>query len=290
MFVHPSTPTATRPAVRSTLRGTIAPVALIIAGLALVGLAIVVPGSAGAAPVGPGSTIAVANTPYASSSGGCDPTRDGWHIVLVGLSTGNGQPPTAGDFGSVALTFADGSTGTAAFTDVSSGSVAHFLDASTNQNGPATITAASMTCPPGTNVAGFVNFVISHPPCGTNPTTTTTNPVVTTSTTSNPVVTTSTTSNPSNTTTTANNPSNTTTTTNNPSGVPLPGGSGGSGGLAGSGAGGGGSGSTNWVQAARTSGLLPVTGVDVAVLAIAGLAMFTGGLGLHVAGRRKTPL
>jgi len=288
--------------------------------LALVGLAIVVPGSAGAAPVGPGSTIAVANTPYASSSGGCDPTRDGWHIVLVGLSTGNGQPPTAGDFGSVALTFADGSTGTAAFTDVSSGSVAHFLDASTNQNGPATITAASMTFPPGTNVAGFVNFVISHPPCGTNPTTTTTNPVVTTSTTSNPVVTTSTTSNPvvttstttnpvvttsttsnpvvttsttsnpSNTTTTANNPSNTTTTTNNPSGVPLPGGSGGSGGLAGSGAGGGGSGSTNWVQAARTSGLLPVTGVDVAVLAIAGLAMFTGGLGLHVAGRRKTPL
>ena len=127
-----------------------------VATLTALGALLVVAGSliapgARATTVGPGSTVSVSNLPYASSEGGCDPSRDGWHIVMNGVTTSSGTTPQASDFAAVQLTFADGSSGSATFTDMT-GAVAHFLDATTNQNAPATIVTATLTFPSGTAV------------------------------------------------------------------------------------------------------------------------------------------
>jgi LPXTG-motif cell wall-anchored protein len=167
-------------------------------GVALMAVAVLVPSSAGATVAGPGVTVEVENTPYSSGDGECDEDRNGWHIIMNGLNY-EGDIPTADDFGPVNLMFSDGSTAQALFTDVSSGTVAHFLNDTVNQDGPFEVTAAAMTFPDGTSITSFNKFVISHPPCNTIVTTTTTVPDTTTTT--SPVTTETTTTVPETTTT-----------------------------------------------------------------------------------------
>ncbi len=180
-----------------------------VAGVALMAVAVLVPSSAGAVVVAPGVTVEVDNTPYSSDQGECDETRDGWHIIMNGIETTDGNPPTADDFGPVNLMFSDGSTAQALFTDASGDKVAHFLNDDVNQEGAFTVTAGAMTFPNGTRITSFNNLVISHPPCGTIVTTTTTVPDTTTTT----VPDTTTTTVPDTTTTTSPVTTETTTTT-----------------------------------------------------------------------------
>jgi LPXTG-motif cell wall-anchored protein len=177
-----------------------------VAGVALMAVAVLVPSSAGAVVVAPGVAVEVDNTPYSSDQGECDESRDGWHIIMNGIKTTDGKPPTADDFGPVNLMFSDGSTAQALFTDASGSKVAHFLNDDVNQEGAFTVTAGAMTFPNGTRITSFNKLVISHPPCGTIVTTTTTVPDTTTST----VPDTTTTTVPDTTTTTV--PDTTTTT------------------------------------------------------------------------------
>ena len=167
----PTTPATNHPP-GATRRG-LGPAAVFVTGALLVLAAFVIPTSAGAMSVGPGTIASVQNTPYSSDSGGCDPSRDGWHLIMNGIKHGSKHGSgelTGSDFGPVTLTFSNGSSGSAVFTDASS-KTAHFLDATTNQSGgPFTITSASMTFPGGTTVTSFNNFVVSHPPCGSVPT------------------------------------------------------------------------------------------------------------------------
>ena len=214
----PTTPATNHPP-GATRRG-LGPAAVFVTGALLVLAAFVIPTSAGAMSVGPGTSASVQNTPYSSDSGGCDPSRDGWHLIMNGIKHGSGKL-TGSDFGPVTLTFSNGSSGSAVFTDASS-KTAHFLDATTNQSGgPFTITSASMTFPGGTTVTSFNNFVVSHPPCGSVPTSTTSTTADTTTstaestTTSNPVST-ETTSTTLDTTTTTNPVSTETTSTTSP--------------------------------------------------------------------------
>ena len=214
----PTTPATNHPP-GATRRG-LGPAAVFVTGALLVLAAFVIPTSAGAMSVGPGTSASVQNTPYSSDSGGCDPSRDGWHLIMNGIEHGSGEL-TGSDFGPVTLTFSNGSSGSAVFTDASS-KTAHFLDATTNQSGgPFTITSASMTFPGGTTVTSFNNFVVSHPPCGSVPTSTTSTTADTTTstaestTTSNPVST-ETTSTTLDTTTTTNPVSTETTSTTSP--------------------------------------------------------------------------
>ena len=206
----------------ATRRG-LGPAAVFVTGALLVLAAFVIPTSAGAMSVGPGTSASVQNTPYSSDSGGCDPSRDGWHLIMNGIEHGSGEL-TGSDFGPVTLSFSNGSSGSAVFTDASS-KTAHFLDATTNQSGgPFTITSASMTFPGGTTVTSFNNFVVSHPPCGSVPTSTTSTTADTTTstaestTTSNPVSTETTSTTLDTTTTTADSTTTTaeSTTTSNP--------------------------------------------------------------------------
>ena len=217
----PTTPATNHPP-GATRRG-LGPAAVFVTGALLVLAAFVIPTSAGAMSVGPGTSASVQNTPYSSDSGGCDPSRDGWHLIMNGIKHGSGEL-TGSDFGPVTLTFSNGSSGSAVFTDASS-KTAHFLDATTNQSGgPFTITSASMTFPGGTTVTSFNNFVVSHPPCGSVPTSTTSTTADTTTstaestTTSNPVSTETTSTTLDTTTTTADSTTTTaeSTTTSNP--------------------------------------------------------------------------
>ena len=217
----PTTPATNHPP-GATRRG-LGPAAVFVTGALLVLAAFVIPTSAGAMSVGPGTSASVQNTPYSSDSGGCDPSRDGWHLIMNGIEHGSGEL-TGSDFGPVTLTFSNGSSGSAVFTDASS-KTAHFLDATTNQSGgPFTITSASMTFPGGTTVTSFNNFVVSHPPCGSVPTSTTSTTADTTTstaestTTSNPVSTETTSTTLDTTTTTADSTTTTaeSTTTSNP--------------------------------------------------------------------------
>jgi LPXTG-motif cell wall-anchored protein len=219
--------------------------------------------------------VEINNTPYSSSSGACDEARNGWHIIMNGITTFDGEPPAAEDFGPVNLTFSDGSTAQALFTDASGSQVAHFLNNNTNQNGFFEVTAGAMTFPNGTRITSFNQFVISHPPCGTI-VTTTTNPVTTeTTTTTSPVVTTDTTTTVPDTTTTIN-PVITVPTTTIPPGTPTV--------------------DTatveRQVQAARTAraatgSTLPTTGIDGGPFVLAGLLLLAAGTALLVVTRRR---
>ena len=71
------------------------------------------------------------------------------------------------------IKFVGGSTAVATFTNTS-GPVAHFLNSTVNQTGNFTVASASMTWPAGTDITGYTNFRISHPPCGTTESTDTT--------------------------------------------------------------------------------------------------------------------
>jgi len=56
------------------------------------------------------------------------------------------------------ITFSDGTTGVATFTDLAGGNTAHFLDGADHQSGNFTIASATMTFPAGTDITGFGNF------------------------------------------------------------------------------------------------------------------------------------
>jgi len=240
---------------------------LAVVGALLVLVATVLPQSAQAVDVGPGSTASVANVPYSSLSGGCDESRDGWHIVMNGVETSDGEPATAADFGPIALTFSDASTGSAVFTDMS-GPVAHFLDAVTNQSGEFTLTSATMTFPAGSRVTAYNNFRISHPPCGTV-TTTSTNPVST--------ETTSTTGPVSTETTSTTSPVSTASTATTREGAIV----------AAADAGGQSGGGTSGGTAGRSGSSLPDTGLDGLPFVIAGSLLMASGAALWVVRRRQ---
>ncbi len=133
--------------------------------------------------VDPGSTTAVAgNSPYSTVGKTCDPNRNGYHFIMNGLEYPAGSVIDAADFGPINITFSDGSTAVASFTDLAGDKTAHFLNSTVNQTGNFTITSATMAFPAGSDITGFGNFVISHPPCGTTSTTTTTTVAPTTTT------------------------------------------------------------------------------------------------------------
>lgn len=113
----------------------------------------------------PGTTVFVDNTPYSSYEQNCDHSRDGWHISMTQLAYPYEAVIDGSDFGPVDLTFSNGSHGVALFTDLTGGNVAHFLDSTHNQAGNFTITSASLTFPDGSDITGYGQFVISHPPC-----------------------------------------------------------------------------------------------------------------------------
>jgi LPXTG-motif cell wall-anchored protein len=263
-----------------TQRRPLASLALIFGGVVLVAVVALLPTSAGAIDVSPELSVEVANTPYSSGSGQCDESRDGWHIIMNGIETSDGEPATAADFGPVNLLFSDSSTAQALFTDASGDKVAHFLNNTVNQEGAHTVTSAVMTFPAGTRITSFNNFVISHPPCGTI-VTTTTNPVTTeTTSTTSPVSTETTTTNPVSTeTTSTTSPVSTLPTTSIPPGTPM------------------GAATVDTVfierqvQAARTAqaagATLPSTGIDGRPFIMTGLLLLTAGIALWVITRRK---
>src|SRR4051812_7418332 len=163
-------------------------------------------------PVVAGTVAPVNNAPSYSTLGkSCDPQRDGYHFIMNQLDYPADSVINGSGFGPINITFSNGSTGVALFTDLAGGNTAHFLDSTHNQSGNFTITSASMTFPAGTDITGYGNLVISHPPCGTSSTTTTTVAPTTTTTTVAP--TTTTTVAPTTTTTVAPTTTTTTTTT-----------------------------------------------------------------------------
>jgi LPXTG-motif cell wall-anchored protein len=260
-------------------RRPLASLALIFSGVVLVAVVALLPTSAGATDVSPELSVEVANTPYSSDGGQCDESRDGWHIIMNGVVTSDGEPATADDFGPVNLLFSDSSTAQALFTDASGDKVAHFLNDTVNQEGAHTITSAVMTFPAGTRITSFNNFVISHPPCGTIETTTTTVPDTTTTTSPVSTETTSTTSPVSTETTSTTSPVSTLPTTSIPPGRPM------------------GAATVDTVfierqvQAARTAQAagttLPSTGIDGRPFIVTGLLLLTAGIALWVITRRK---
>src|SRR5215212_9207352 len=114
---------------------------------------------------GPGTTVSVDNAPYNTAGKPCDPNRDGYHFIMNGLDYPANATIDASDFGPVLITFSNGSTATASFTDLAGGKTAHFLNNTVNQTGNFTITSATMTFPAGSDITGFNQFVISHAPC-----------------------------------------------------------------------------------------------------------------------------
>jgi hypothetical protein len=179
---------------------------LMLGGAVLMTVVASVPSVADATEIGAGvtveagMTVEVADTPYPSDSGSsgagkCEDGRNGWHIIMKGLSTSDGQPPTAGDFGPVDLAFSDGTTAQALFTDLS-GRTAHFLNDTVNQQGSFTVTGGAMTLPDDTRITSFNKFAMRHTPCGAGTTSTTTSPVITDTTTTSPVSTDTTTAPP----------------------------------------------------------------------------------------------
>ncbi len=133
--------------------------------------------------VGPGFTGAVSNAPYSTAGQTCDPNRNGYHFIMNQLVYPEGAVINAADFGPINITFSDGSTAVATFTDLAGGQTAHFLNSTVDQTGNFTITSATMIFPAGTDITSFGGFVISHPPCGTTTTNTTTTVVPSTTTT-----------------------------------------------------------------------------------------------------------
>ena len=133
-----------------------------------------------ASSVGPGSVAIVGNPGYSTVAHSCDEYRNGYHIIMTGLVYATGATVDGGDFGPITITFSDGSTAIATFTDLSAGATAHFLNNTVNQNGNFTIDSAQMTFPAGSDITGFNQFSISDPPCGTVVPTTTTEAATTT--------------------------------------------------------------------------------------------------------------
>ncbi len=144
-------------------------------------------GTSFAAGVGPGSSVTVNNVPFSSAGQSCDPTRDGWHFIMNQLEYPVGSVIDSNDFGPLMITYSDGSSGVGAFTDLSGSNTTHFLSNDpAHQTGNFTVTSVTMTFPAGTDITGYGNFVLSHPPCETvtteAPTTTTTEALTTTTT------------------------------------------------------------------------------------------------------------
>jgi hypothetical protein len=119
-------------------------------------------------------TVSVHNTPYSTLGQGCDSSNDGFHFILNGLAYAEGATINADDFGTVKITFSSGAPIYASFTGLSGGKTAHFINSSANQTGNYTITSATMTWPAGSDIISFGQFTISHVPCGTVGSTTTT--------------------------------------------------------------------------------------------------------------------
>jgi LPXTG-motif cell wall-anchored protein len=131
-------------------------------------------GTTYATSVGPGSTVAIGNPGFSTVGQYCDDYHNGYHFTMNGLEYPAGAVIDAADFGPVSISFSDGSTAVAAFTDVTGGSTAHFLNDTTNQTGNFTVVSAQLTFPAGTDVTGFNQFRISNVPCATTDETTTT--------------------------------------------------------------------------------------------------------------------
>ncbi len=130
-----------------------------------------------ASDVGPGVTVFAGNPDYSTAGKACDPDRDGYHFIMNGLEYAAGAVIDGNDFGPILISFSNGSTATATFTDCGH-LTAHFLNNTVNQSGNFTIESAQMTFPAGTDITAFNQFRISHPPCGTVGSTTTTTTTV----------------------------------------------------------------------------------------------------------------
>ena len=135
--------------------------------------------------------------PYSTLGKPCDPQRDGYHFIMNGLEYPDGSVINGNDFGPINITFSNGSTGVALFTDLAGGSVAHFLDSTHNQSGNFDDHGREHDLPSRDGHHRLTaTSVISHPPCGYHhddddddlpPTTTTTTvPPTTTTTTTLP--------------------------------------------------------------------------------------------------------
>ncbi|MEO5723673.1 MAG: hypothetical protein ABIQ39_03685 [Ilumatobacteraceae bacterium] len=206
--------------------------------------------------VTPGTTVAVHNMPYSTLGQGCDTGRNGYHFVMTGIeATG---PIDASDFGPINITFSNGSHAVANFTDMT-GPVAHFINTTINQSGNFTVTSATMTFPAASDVTGYTQFNLSHPPCGTvtAPTTTTIAPTTTT------IAPTTTTIAPTTTSVDSEGPvpSSSTTSTVAPTSTVSP-------------------------TPPSTGGSLPVTGNSGGTMAMLGLVLLGGGLTMLGLSRR----
>ena len=123
--------------------------------LTVSGLAVgVSAGTSLAGSVSAGTVASVGNAPFSSVGKQCDPNRDGWHFIMNQLEYPAGSTINGADFGPINITFSDNSTGVATFTDLSGGNTAHFLNNTVNQSGSFTITSATMTFPPGSDITG----------------------------------------------------------------------------------------------------------------------------------------
>jgi hypothetical protein len=131
-----------------------------------------------ASDVGPGVTVFAGNPNYSTAGKDCDLSRNGYHFIMNGLEYAAGAVINGSDFGPILISFSDGSTATATFTDLAGDNTAHFLNSTVNQSGNFTIVSAQMTFPAGTDITAFNQFRISHPPCGTVGSTTTTSTTV----------------------------------------------------------------------------------------------------------------
>lgn len=220
-----------------------------------------------ASSVGPGSVAIVGNSGYSTVAHSCDEYRNGYHIIMTGLVYAAGATVDGGDFGPITITFSDGTTAIATFTDLSVGTTAHFLNNTVNQDGNFTIVSAQMTFPAGSDITGFNQFSISDPPCGTVVPTTTTE-AATTTTEAAP-------------TTTAATPTTTEappTTVRSAAEVPLP--------LVTT--------TTTVVKVAaeapQNGSSLPATGTNAGPTAFVGLLMLSSGLALRTLSRRTRSL
>jgi hypothetical protein len=103
------------------------------------------------------------NVPYVPGDNPCD--ERGWHLIMNGVT-----PATAGngDFGSVLLTFSDGTTGTATFDRITAGGVAMWYFQPASGTASQTLTSGTTTFPGGSGVTEFNQFVISNPACYQN--------------------------------------------------------------------------------------------------------------------------
>src|SRR4051812_6923798 len=100
------------------------------------GLAVgVTTGTSLAASAGSGAVAKVDNTPFSTLGKPCDPNCDGYHFIMNQLEYPAGSVIDGNDFGPINITFSDGSTGVATFTDLAGKSTAHFLDSIHNQSG-----------------------------------------------------------------------------------------------------------------------------------------------------------